>query len=284
MKRYRQTFEEIITSLMPIEASWLDGHAEGVIRMMQALPIKSNYNAGDVLALLDEDFDSATTIIRLFLDQSKDEFTLRLKEVFKNDPLHKGTGIKRYRLDKSGYIDRLVSLGLTERMTSAVNRQLVWSDVLIERLKGGRGSAIKGQTRGRGLEDFVEDIVRSVFGPHQVAVRCSFLGAKGLGSAKADFAIPSMEDPSILIETKAYGATGSKQSDVLGDVAKILEEKRHDTDFLLVTDGVTWKERANDLRRLIKLQNEGKILRIYTKSMAGQLKSDLQSLKRSHRL
>ena len=68
------------------------------------------------------------------------------------------------------------------------------------------------------------------------------------------------------------------------DVAKILEEKRHDTVFMLVTDGVTWKERANDLRKLISLQNEGKIQRIYTKSMAGQLKADLQSLKRSHRL
>jgi hypothetical protein len=284
MKRYRQSFEEIITALIPIEASWLDGHAEGVIRMVQALPAKKNYDAGDVLTLLDEDFDTAATVIRLFLDQSKDEFTLRLKDAFKNDPFNKGTGIKRYRLDKLGYIDILMSFGLAERMTSAVNRQLMWSDVLVERLKGGRGSAIKGQARGRGMEDFVEEIVRSVFGPDQVAMRGSFLGAKGQGSAKADFAIPTMEDPSILIETKAYGATGSKQSDVLGDVAKILEEKRHDTDFLLVTDGVTWKERANDLRRLIKLQNEGKILRIYTKSMASQLKSDLQSLKQSHRL
>ena len=53
---------------------------------------------------------------------------------------------------------------------------------------------------------------------------------------------------------------------------------------MLVTDGVTWKERANDLRKLISLQNEGQIQRIYTKSMAGQLRADLQSLKRSHRL
>jgi hypothetical protein len=183
--------------------------------MMQALPIKKIYGAGDVQALLDEDFNSAATVIRLFLDQSKDEFTLRLKDAFKNDAFNKGTGVMRYRLDKPGYIDVLMSLGLTEKMTSAVNRRLVWSDVLVERLKGGRGSAIKGQTRGRGMEDFVEEIVRSVFGPDQVAVRGSFLGAKGQGSAKADFAIPSMEDPSILIETKAYGATGRKQSDAL---------------------------------------------------------------------
>ena len=284
MKRYRQTFEEIVNSLIPVEASWLDDHAEDVIQMIQALPVKEHYDADDVMTMLDTDFEIAFTVIRLFLDQSKDEFTLNLKESFEKDGINKGTGVTRYRKDKGSYAEALIRLGLTASMAGTVNRPLVWSDVLVERLKGGRGSAIKGQSRGRGMENFVEGIVRSVFGPHQVAVRGSFLGAKGQGNAKADFAIPSMEDPTILIETKAYGATGSKQSDVLGDVAKILEEKRHDTVFMLVTDGVTWKERANDLRKLISLQNEGKIQRIYTKSMAGQLKADLQSLKRSHRL
>lgn len=284
MKRYRQTLEEIVSSLIPIEASWLDDHAEEVIKMIQSIPKKNAYSEDDVATLLDHDFETASTVIRLFLDQSKDEYTLTLKEVFDDDPLKKGRGVTRYRLDKPGYVGRLAALGLLERIAAAVNRPMVWSDILVERLKGGRGSAIKGQTRGRGMEDFVEEIVRSVFADDQIAVRGSFTGAKGTGNAKADFAIPSMADPTILIETKAYGATGSKQSDVLGDVAKILEEKRHDTVFLLVTDGVTWKERANDLRRLISLQNEGKIQRIYTKSMAGQLKADLQSLKRSHRL
>lgn len=284
MKRYRQTLEEIVSSLIPIEASWLDDHAEEVIKMIQSIPKKDAYSADDVAVLLDHDFEAASTVIRLFLDLSKDEYTLTLKDVFDDDPLKKGRGVTRYRLDKPGYVERLAALGLLDRIAAAVNRPMVWSDVLVERLKGGRGSAIKGQTRGRGMEDFVEEIVRSVFAVDQIAVRGSFTGAKGTGNAKADFAIPSMADPSILIETKAYGATGSKQSDVLGDVAKILEEKRHDTVFLLVTDGVTWKERANDLRKLIALQNEGKIQRIYTKSMASQLKADLQSLKRSHRL
>lgn len=284
MRRCRQTFEEIVTSLIPVEASWLDKHAEKVINMIQSLPLKERYDSRDVMNLLDRDFDTAFTVIRLFLDQSKDEFTLSLKESFKNDNINKGAGVTRYRKDKLSYVEVLGELGLLEKMAGTVNRPLLWSDALVERLKGGRGSAIKGQARGRGMEDFVEEIVGSVFPPHQIAVRGSFLGAKGQGNAKADFAIPSMKDPIILIETKAYGATGSKQTDVLGDVAKILEEKRHDTVFMLVTDGVTWKERANDLRKLIKLQNEGKIQRIHTKSMAEEMRADLRSLKRSHRL
>lgn len=284
MKRYRQTLDEILSSLLPVEASWMDGHAEKVIEMILSIPRQDVYSVGDLITLFDRDFETASTIVRLFLDLSKDEYTLTLKEIVADESRTKGTGVTLYRADKEEYVRRLSNVGLLEKIAAMVNRPMVWSDVLIERLKGGRGSAIKGQSRGRGLEDFVGGIVRSVFDPRQVAVRGSFVGARGTGKAKADFAIPSMEDPVVLIEAKAYGATGSKQSDVLGDVAKILEEKRHDTVFLLVTDGVTWKERTNDLRKLIILQNEGKIQRIYTKSMAAQLRADLQSLKQSHRL
>lgn len=154
----------------------------------------------------------------------------------------------------------------------------------MERLRGGRGSAIKGQKRGRGLEDFVEVLVKAAFGEASYDTRCRFTGAKGTSTEKADFAIPSKTDPSVLIEVKAYGATGSKQTDVLGDVARVIAEKRSDTDFLLVTDGVTWLDRQSDLQKLIDMQNTGAILRIYTRAMVAQLESDLLELKRDHGL
>jgi hypothetical protein len=175
-------------------------------------------------------------------------------------------------------------MGLLERMAEAVNRPLVWHDILVERLKGGRGSAIKGQSRGRSLEDFVEQLVVQVFGENSYDARCQFRGATGTSSEKADFAIPAKSDPGILIEVKAYGATGSKQTDVLGDISRIVKQKRHDTHFLLVTDGITWRERTSDLGKLVELQNVGKITRIYTQSMAEQLEGDLWQLKREHGL
>jgi hypothetical protein len=70
-----------------------------------------------------------------------------------------------------------------------MNRPLQWFDSLTERLKGGRGRATKGQARGRDMENFVEGIVRSVFRPEQVAVRCRFTGATGLSTEKTGFAI-----------------------------------------------------------------------------------------------
>ena len=123
-----------------------------------------------------------------------------------------------------------------------------------------------------------------IFGKGQYDARCQFVGATGASTEKADFAIPSKDDPGILIEAKAYGATGSKQTDVLGDITHIVNNKRDDTHFLLVTDGITWRKRINDLRKLVALQKQGKITRIYTQSMADQLKADLKQLKKEYEL
>jgi len=219
------------------------------------------------------------TAVRLVLELSKDEFTTALRST-----LPGAIGVKRFHEDNGSFVHALVSLGVLERLALLVNTPVTWRNLLLERLKSGRGSAIKGQARGRGLEDFVEAIVRGVFGAGQYDVRCLFTGAKGTSTEKADFAVPSKRDPRVLIETKAYGATGSKQTDVLGDAARIVDQKRHDTDLLLVTDGVTWRDRVNDLRKLVEMQNRGLITRIYTKSMAGQLEEDLKELKREHDL
>lgn len=279
MKRYRQTFEEIEASLSRIESSWMDAHAGEVIEMLKGIPLKKCYESEDILALLDANFKIGFTVVRLFLDQSKDEFLPNLTAALGEEGLKRGNGVKCYKACRTHYVDALLKMGLAEKMTEAVNRPLHWFDTITERLKGGRGSATKGQARGRDMENFVEGIVRSVFSPDQVAIRCRFTGSTGLSTEKADFAVPTAFDPAILIEVKAYGATGSKQTDVLGDIARIVEQKRHDTVFILVTDGVTWKQRSNDLRKLVALQNEGRILRIYTKLMAQDLKDDLETLR-----
>ncbi len=66
---------------------------------------------------------------------------------------------------------------------------------------------------------------------------------------------------------------------MIGDVNRIIQEKRHDTTFLLFTDGTTWRERASDFRKLIEFQNSGYIYKIYTKDMYKEFLADLYSLK-----
>lgn len=290
MKRYRQTLDELLDQLAPVDTSWLDAHAEAVILRLKQLPKKKAYARADLMRIFEvkplpenitaaQHFDASMTIVRLFLDLSKDEFTAALR-----DRLGAGRGITRLKQDPEGFYGALEALGVFSRMAAVVNAPVVWSDLLTERLKAGRGSAIKGQRRGRFLEDFVEQLVIRIFGEGGYEIRCQFVGATGLSKEKTDFAIPSKDDPAILIEAKAYGATGSKQTDVLGDITRIGTEKRNDTHFLLITDGITWRDRMNDLRKLVALQNQGKITRIYTQSMAEQLEADLRQLKQEHGL
>ncbi|MEN8130366.1 MAG: DpnII family type II restriction endonuclease [Pseudomonadota bacterium] len=290
MKRYRQTLGEILEQLSPVDTSWRDAHADRVIQRLQQIPQKADYNRTDLLQLLDtehtsedikpkEYFEAGLTTIRLFLDLSKDELTAELRE-----RLGGTLGITRARKDPKGVCETLEAMGILERMNLTVNTPISWSDLLTERLKGGRGSAIKGQRRGRYLEDFVEQLLIGIFGENAYDARCQFTGATGTSTEKTDFAIPSKDDPGILIEAKAYGATGSKQTDVLGDITRIVSEKRNDTHFLLVTDGITWRDRTSDLAKLVTLQNQGKITRIYTQSMAEQLEADLGQLKEEHGL
>lgn len=80
-------------------------------------------------------------------------------------------------------------------------------------------------------------------------VRCSFVGPRG-HEAKCDLAIPTKNAARILIESKGYGATGSKMTDILGDIRTIIAAKRPDTAFLFFTDGLTWKQRKSDLRKI----------------------------------
>lgn len=276
MKPVQQQFDAIIDSLSPLEADWMDDMAEAIMDRIGAVPVKAEYDRNDIAALIEASDGNGFTVSRfcvgLFLGYSKDKLEGELTERLGKG----GIGIKRFQSDRERYLDVLEELGLRDMMTATVNRKPVWSDILKERLRSGRGSAIQGQQRGRGLEDFTEAVIREVFGGGYEA-RCTFQGVSG--TAKCDFAIPNKATPLILVEAKGYGATGSKMSDIIGDVDAIIGAKRHDASLLLITDGLTWKARANDLRKLIARQNDGRITRIYTKQMRYQLKRDLAVLR-----
>jgi|SRR5579871_3034504 len=278
MEFVEQKLEDILGSLKPLSVEWKDDTARRVIERLTALPIRDTYNVDDVRALLDSGFDDGILVCRLFLGLSKDQFHGVLSEARPG----RGVGVSAYRADKEGFLDTVVKTGLLETMALEINRKPHWSDVLVERLRSGRGSAIAGQKRGRSVEDFVEDVVKSVFGSN-FKLRCTFTGARKQ-IAKCDIAIPSKTEPRILIEAKGYGATGSKMSDVLGDLRAIIAAKRSDTALLFFTDGLTWKQRQSDLRKIVEFQNNGDITRIYTFAMAKQFESDLKTLKREYRI
>ena len=278
MKVVAQNLDDILGSLQPLKVEWQDDTARRVIARLEKFPRKKVYAAVDIEAMLDVDFDDGLLIARLFLALSKDDFSAALKGALAGA----GSGIKRYRADKTAFLNALVDLGLLEAMAVHADRKPKWTDILIERLRSGRGSAISGQKRGRGVEDFAENVIKSVFGENFVK-RCTFVGARGK-TGKCDFAVPSKANPQIVVEAKGYGATGSKMTDVLGDIEKIIEAKRADTAFLFFTDGLSWNQRKSDLRKIIAYQNAGDITRIYTSAMSEQFGADLRQLKSEYGL
>jgi hypothetical protein len=278
MEVVAQTLEDIVSNLTRLSVEWKDETAERVCEKLKVFPQRRAYSIQDVRALLEDHVDDGLLICRLFLGLSKDEF----ESVLRDSLAGAGIGVKSYRSSPDKFGEALIEMGLLEAMAGEANRELHWADVLAERLRSGRGSAIAGQRRGRGMEDLAEGIVRRVFG-EQFDMRCSFAGPRG-AAAKCDFAIPSKQSPRILIESKGYGATGSKMTDVIGDVEKIIAAKRPDTAFLLFTDGLTWKQRKSDLRKIVEYQNVGGITRIYTYAMVERLEADLRQLKSEYAL
>lgn len=279
MRVVRQSLEGILASLSPLDVDWMDDEAAAAIAKLADIPKKKNYSRNDVRELLQGSFSTGLLCARLFLGKSKDKMEEDLRRALGKG----GVGVRRFRAEQDAYLDALEKMGLTAEIGKAVNYAPVWSDVLVERLRSGRGSAIQGQKRGRGLEDFAEAIVREVFGDGKYETRCNFQGAGG-ETAKCDIAIPNRQFPLILMEAKGYGATGSKMTDIIGDIDAIISAKRHDTRLLLITDGTTWEQRTSDLRKIVHRQNEGKITRVYTTRMRDSLVEDLRTLKHEFEL
>lgn len=273
MQSRDQTLYEVLENLSPLDVDWMDEKAASAIARLTNLPVKKNYSVEDVSALLAGDFEEGLLCARLFLGLSKDSMETGLRQELGAG----GIGVTRYRQHPEDFLSALDRLGLPEKMAETVNFEPVWSDILVERLRSGRGSAISGQRRGRGLEDFTEELVKQVFSD-QYETRCTFTGADGK-TAKCDLAIPDRERPRIIVEVKGYGATGSKMTDIIGDLDAIIEAMRRDSWLLFVTDGTTWNARQSDLKKIIERQNQGKIARIYTMSMRDEFISDLNSLK-----
>jgi DpnII restriction endonuclease len=273
MQSKDQTVEEVVNSLSPLAVEWMDDKAADAIAALTEITPKAFYEKADIADLLDHSFERGLLCVRLFLGLSDDTMSGELRRLLGDG----GIGVTRYKKDKVRFLDVLDDLGVPQAMTVTINHKPVWSDILVERLRSGRGSAISGQKRGRGLEDFAEAMVRDVFGSNY-ETRCTFTGADGK-SAKCDVAVPDRSRPRIVIEVKGYGATGSKMSDIIGDLDAIIDAMRRDTYLLFVTDGMTWKDRLSDLKKIVDRQNQGKIARIYTTSMRDEFREDLESLK-----
>ncbi len=274
------TFEELIEQIERVPAEWLDDVAQEVIDtislVVDQIDQSSELTQSMIEGILQQE-EYALDVFRLFLDLSQD----RLANEINSRGIRGDFGsIRGKSSDRAAEIaTSLVELGLLDTMEAYRIRKWTLEDILIERYKQMRGRAIRGQQRGAAMEEAVQDVLDQIRDEHDLSydARTNFVNRAG-EEAKADFMIPSREQPSIVIEAKAYEATGSKLTDVLGDILKILQVKDPDTHFIFVTDGIGWYRRLSDLRRIVEYHHRGDINMIYTRQTISELRSHIPEL------
>jgi len=157
-------------------------------------------------------------------------------------------------------------------------------DVVQARYMVGKGSALRGQASGNWLEDKIQDDVLEALGLVE-GEQFTHVGGRDEVTIRGetydfekgpDFVIPSLDDAKIIIEAKAYvSSTGSKQTDVLGDVSKLASMARHGLEFYLVLDGPMWRRRTSDLEAVFDKRDDGVVSDIYQVETLGKLKDEL---------
>jgi len=267
------TLEDLLGQLKRIPAEWLDDEGRKVLESIPHVIDKIDDSTLDqqlIKSILVDD-RYALDVFRLFLDLSQD--------ILANEMRARGvkgdfTSIRsKCKKDSEKIAQVLVELGLTDAIDAHRFHEWTLRDVLWDRYGHMRGRAMTAQKRGLTLEDAVESILNELKNEAGITFdRGGNFISKSGAEAKADFTVPSREVPHIIIEAKGYEATGSKLTDVLGDILKVLRVKDKDTHYFFVTDGIGWYRRLSDLKKIVEHHQSGNIEMIYTMSTLPDLK------------
>lgn len=273
------TLEELLGQLKRIPAEWLDDDSRKVLESIQQVVDKIGDRTIDqsfIETILIEN-PYALDVFRLFLDLSQDVLAneMRVRGV-KGD----FTNVRRKCQNEAERITQvLVDLGLIDAIDAHRSHKWTLQDILWDRYGHMRGRAMTAQKRGAALEDAVESILKEL--EDEIGLTYyrggNFISSSG-EMAKADFTVPSRESPRIIIEAKGYEATGSKLTDVLGDILKVLRVKDKSTHYFFVTDGIGWHRRLSDLKKIVEHHRRGDIEMIYTMSTLPALKDAIRKI------
>jgi hypothetical protein len=200
-------------------------------------------------------------------------------------------GILQYHFGTSGWvklaktrsIDLVAMLDEFHEVVRLVDEQRArvydFGDVLVARA-GTRQTATAAGRAGRRVEDLIEAVAHELGLPSQTRGR--FTGRRG-ETAPFDVAIPAGGTAAeIVVAAKGNDSTGSKLTDAVREIEEMADKRAARQYVMAVVDGIGWKRRLNDLRRIYKLRETGSINGLYTLASLDEFRSDLQDA--AHRL
>ncbi|MBO9049171.1 hypothetical protein [Curtobacterium flaccumfaciens] len=163
------------------------------------------------------------------------------------------------------------SFDLLRLLTVQRNKTYEFADVLVARA-GTRVTATQAGKSGRKVEDELEAIARDLGLPYSTRTR--FIGRNGQ-DAPCDLVIPGNGDAQIVVAAKGFDSTGSKLSDAVREIQEMANVRRPTQFVLAVIDGIGWKSRVSDLRKIHALWSTGDIDGMYTLATLDKFRDDL---------
>ena len=149
-----------------------------------------------------------------------------------------------------------------------------FGDVLVARA-GTRRTATDAGATGRRVEDEIERVAKDLGWP--CVTRTRFEGRNGL-TAPCDLAIPAGgAEARIVVAAKGFDSTGSKPTDAVREVEEMAEKRLPSQYVMAAVDGIGWKSRVKDLRRIHDLFETKQIDGLYTLTALGAFRTDLEA-------
>ncbi len=150
--------------------------------------------------------------------------------------------------------------------------QYTYSDILVTRA-ATRSTAKRATSAGRGLEDLLEEIAVEL--DLNYSTRGRFTGIAGR-TAPYDLAIMDTDGrPVVVVGAKAFDSTGSKLTDAVREVEEMAQVRLPTQFVYAAVDGIGWKGRQADFKRLHALWAESRIDGIYSASTMPEFKAEL---------
>jgi hypothetical protein len=177
-----------------------------------------------------------------------------------------------------GWLDD--EFGLLNALGAQRGRVYTFGDVLAVRGES-RNVASSAGVAGRLIEDSVEEIVRDLGLSYEMRGR--FTGRNG-ETAPADLAIPTMMDTLIAVACKGFDSTGSKLTAAVSEVTEMAGVRYAQQYVLVVVDGIGWRSRMGDFRRMHALARTRRIDGLYSLADLGRFRADLTEAARRHAL
>jgi hypothetical protein len=152
-----------------------------------------------------------------------------------------------------------------------------FGDVLVARA-GTRGTAVGAGKTGQRVENEIEAVAAALDLPYQTRTRFS---GRGGATAPCDLAIPAGgADAKIVVAAKGFDSTGSKLTDAVREIEEMANVRLPTQFTMAAVDGIGWKNRIADLRRIYDLCADGHIDGLYTLSSLDRFEADLSAAAR----